>query len=265
MERKIKIYIHTDLEGISCIDKRDMINDDSPRRREAIKRLMADTNAAIEGAFQGGATDITVLDSHSGGNNFDLSLLDKRVILDDNSKRWYGNMDNSYQGTFFIGAHAMAGTINAFYDHTWDDETFYNYYINGKKTGELGIWALVAGHFNIPMLMVSGDEAACIEARRFFNPLEYAVVKTYRNRNQCDTLDSQEALDLIRKAAKKAISLIGKAKPYTTHLPAEIKVELKSPYHAEVLNESGRVERLDGRNVRRQAESFLELPFMEEE
>jgi len=115
----LKIYIHTDIEGISGIDCMDMIQPDDPRRNYSNERLMADINAAVDGAFAGGATHVTVLDSHGTANNFILPLLDKRAEYDDRQTgKWYGKLDKSYDGTFFIGAHAMAGTINGFLDHT---------------------------------------------------------------------------------------------------------------------------------------------------
>ena len=90
-ERKdpIKIYIHTDLEGISGINSMDMIERTGQRYRQCCEHLMADLNVAIDGAFAGGATHVTVLDSHGGGNNFIVDLLDPRVKLDTRpNKKW---------------------------------------------------------------------------------------------------------------------------------------------------------------------------------
>ncbi len=51
----IKVFIITDLEGISGISRADQIVSDSPDYPYALQRLMADTNAAVAGAFDGGA------------------------------------------------------------------------------------------------------------------------------------------------------------------------------------------------------------------
>ena len=93
-----KIYIHTDLEGISGIDRCEMVSDTAvPNYRYSIERLMADVNAAVDGAFLGGADHVTVLDSHGGGGNFDLSLLDARAENDaKENKKWWGKLDGSY-------------------------------------------------------------------------------------------------------------------------------------------------------------------------
>ncbi len=255
----MKIYIHTDLEGITGIDSFEMIQRDSKQYRECCELLMGDLNAAIEGAFEGGATHVTVLDSHGGGGNFVLDLLDKRADNDlKTNKKWWGKLDDSYCGTFFIGAHAMAGTINGFLDHTQSSLHWYNYYINGRKTGELGMWALVAGNFDVPMLMVSGDEAACVEARQFFNHVETAIVKRGIGRNRADCIDSDEARKRIREAARKSMALVGKVKPYKVTMPMEVVLELNRADFCEGRLKDG-IERIDARTVRKITSDPLEL------
>jgi len=258
----MRIYIHTDLEGISGIDSIEMINRNDSKHSYAIARLMADVNAAIDGAFAGGATHVTVLDSHGGGGNFDISLLDKRAELDTKENgKWWGKLDDSYDGTFFIGAHAMAGTMNGFLDHTQSSMTWYNYWVNGRRMGELAQWAMVAGHFGVPMLFVSGDEAACTEARQFFHPLECIAVKRGIGRNRAELVDPQRAVESVREGACRAMKLVGKAKPFTPLLPMEIKLELyRSDYCDEIASKPG-VERLDARTVRKIAHSCLDLFF----
>lgn len=263
MERKnIKIYIHTDLEGISGISRMDMIARGTPEYTESVKWMMADINAAVDGAIEGGATHVTVLDGHGGGGNFINSLLDRRAEIDlKENKKWWGKMDDSYSGTFFIGAHAMAGTINGFLDHTQSSLSWFNYWVNGRRMGELAQWAMIAAHFGIPMLMVSGDEAACVEARQFFNPVECAVVKRGIGRNYAELVDREESLRRIREAASKAISLIGKAKPFAPILPLDIKLELyRSDFCDAIANLPG-VERIDARTVRKAANSYLDILF----
>jgi D-amino peptidase len=239
-----------------------MINRNSIGYNNSVKKLMFDINAAIDGAFSGGATHITVLDSHGGGNNFDISLLDKRAEVDPrNNKKWWGKLDDTYSGTYFIGAHAMAGTINAFLDHTQSSETWFNYRVNGLRMGELGQWAMVASHFKVPMLMISGDTAACEEARQFFDPVECAEVKRGIGRSKALQVEPEEAANRIFNAARKAISLVGKGKIYSPALPMEVTLEFcRSDYCDTAANNPG-VERLDARTVRKFADNYLDLLF----
>lgn len=256
----MKIYMFTDLEGISGIDDIEMLNSDSPRHGFSIARLMADVNAAVDGAYDGGAAHVTVLDGHGGGGNFDLSLLDKRALLDtrDNGRLL---LDESYSGCMCIGYHAMAGTINGFLDHTQDSRKWFNYMVNGRRTGELGQCAMMAAHYNVPVLMVSGDEAACTEARQFLGDIECAAVKRGAGRNHAELTALEEASSRIRTAACRAMSLAGKAKLFKPILPMELKLELyRSDYCDELANKPG-VERIDARTVRKVADSYLDFLF----
>ena len=260
-----KIYIHTDLEGISGIDKAEMVKAGLDSNSEHVtKRLMADVNAAIDGAFAGGAGHVTVLDSHGGGGNFDLSLLDKRAEFDTKpNKKWWGILDESYYGSFFIGAHAMAGTLRGFLDHTQDSTRIYNYYVNGRKMGELGQWAMVCGHYGVPLIMMSGDTAAVNEASQFFAGIETADVKTGLSRTAARLVNSGEALKRISKAAKTAVEKEKNElpKPFLPLLPMEIKIEFTRADYCDPKEREENVERIDSRTARKISQSYQDFWF----
>jgi len=258
----MKIYIHTDLEGISGIGAMEMIDRESPSFKLSAARLIADVNAAAAGAFEGGASFVTVLDSHGGGGNIDPAQLDPRVDFDKKENGlWWGKLDDSYAGTFFIGAHAMAGTMNGFLDHTQNSVRWYNYIVNGRRMGELAQWAMVAAHFKVPLLMVSGDEAACAEARNFFGAVECAAVKRGIGRNRAELMDTEAALTLIRETARKAASLAGRGSLFTPILPMEVRLELcRGDYCDDIARQPG-VERIDARTVRKVCNSYLDCLF----
>ena len=255
----MKIYIHTDLEGVTGIDTMAMMARDHERHEEAKRNLMADVNAAVDGAFAGGADEVTVLDSHAGGGNFMLELLDKRAVNDTKpNKKWWGILDESYDATFFIGAHAMAGTINGFLDHTQSSMTWFDYKVNGRSMGELAQWAMVTGSFGVPMAMVSGDEAACVEARQFFHPLKTATVKRGMGRNRAELVDPEEAWAQIREAARQAISIIPETKPFVPAKPMEIMLTFTRADHCDAAAGRG-CERIDARTVRKVTDDCLKL------
>lgn len=256
----MRIYIHTDLEGVSGIDRAEMVPRDSPDYRLCCELLMGDLNAAVDGAFAGGATEVIVLDSHGGGGNFILDMLDPRAHHDTRPNgRWWGIMDERCDATFFIGAHAMAGTMNGFLDHTQSSASWYNYWINGRRVGELGQWALVAGNWDVPLVMVSGDEAACTEAHEFFSPCVTAAVKRGEGRQRARALPLEEARQRIWQAAHDAIAVIPRARPYRPLMPMEIIVEF---YRCDFADEAAcgeGVERRDARSVRKVTSDPLEL------
>lgn len=250
----MKIYIHTDLEGVTGID--DVEQRDFEKKdiyRESCEKLMLDVNAAVAGAFDGGVDHVAVADGHAGlrRQNFIMEMLDERAEYDARpNEKWWGILDESYAGTYFVGAHAMAGTINGFLDHTQSSVTIFNWYINGRRVGELAQWALVAGAVGVPMLMVSGDEAACAEARAFFNPVQTAAVKQGVGRSRAIAYPADEARARIREAARKAIELVGKAKPYKPICPREIKIQYSRTDYADAAAGREGAERLDARTVR---------------
>ncbi|NLW50548.1 MAG: hypothetical protein GXY85_06845 [Candidatus Brocadiaceae bacterium] len=250
----MRIYIHTDLEGVSGLDEEEQRQfEKQDLYRQSCEKLMHDVNASIEGAFEGGADEVIVMDGHAGIQrmNFILEMLDKRAEYDPRDEsRWWGMLDETCDATFFVGAHAMAGTLNGFLDHTQSSTTIQNFLINGRKVGELAIWATLAGGFGVPMVMVSGDEAACAEARAFFSPIETAAVKQGVGRNKAIAYPLEEARARVREAARRSLALVEQAKPFRPILPIEVKVEyMKSNFCDEAAARPG-AERLDARTIR---------------
>lgn len=256
----MKIFIITDLEGISGITRETQVSETaSPDYTYSLKRLMADTNAAIAGAFdgmalregagEGGADEVYVTDGHGGGNNFIPGELDPRAkqmrMVDFES---FDEID----AFMHVGAHAMAGTINGFLDHTQSSKTWFNYHINGRRCGELAQGAILAGAYGAPYIMVSGDEAACVEARQFFGDIKTAAVKTAVGRNNAHCIDDESAVRLIYEAARGSIALIGKIKPFKPVMPMEITLEFtRADYCDAVAFTRDNIDRLDARKVRK--------------
>ena len=240
----MKIYIETDMEGISGISDKSMIERND---RYAVERLMSDVNAAVRGAFDGGADEVIVEDGHGGGKNFIEGALDPRAV-----QVWHEPVYDC-DACFMIGVHAKSGTEHAFYDHTQSSVTWHDYYINGRACGEMAQLAAFAGAFGIPIVMVSGDFAACAEAREFFGNIKTACVKYGIGHTKAECLPDGEAEKLIYEAARSAVGIIKSVRPFRFVLPAEIKVEFNRTDYCDAYMERGRtdVERLDGRTVRR--------------
>lgn len=241
----MKIFICTDAEGVSCLDKKELIDGFAPQMRA---RLMADVNAAIRGAFDGGADEVEVIDGHSGGKNFLPGELDPRAVQLSGSDLTKLDAD----AVFMVGTHAMSGTANAFYDHTQCSVRWHDYYLNGRRGGEMLQLAAWAGVYGAPVVMVSGDLAACAEAREFFGNIRTACVKYGIDHHNAECLPAEEAEQRIYQAAKEAIAIVPKVRPYRINLPAEIVVEFnRTDYCSEALAASPELEQLDGRTLRK--------------
>ena len=183
------VLIITDLEGISGVDSIDMIPCEAEDYKKACEYLMADLNAAVDGAFLGGATKVTVVDGHGSGMNFRMDLLDKRAtVLPVREFIQQPGEAYSYDALMCVGAHAMAGTEQAFLDHTESSARWFEYRINGTPCGEMAMEAYALGAFGIPFVMMSGDQAACEEAETLVPGIATATVKQARGRNRAECI-----------------------------------------------------------------------------
>lgn len=259
----MKVVIMTDLEGISLVDSIDMMDQTQDGYRFACERLMEDVNAAIQGAVDAGADEILVFDGHGSGKNFIEGKLDPRAtqFRNFNEKGLFDNCTAYLE----IGLHAKPGTINGFLDHVQNSRKWFNYYINGKTYGELAQGAAYCGAYDVPVVMVSGDEAACNEAREMIDGIACAVVKKGVGRNKAECLPSEEALKRIREAACEGIKMAAQIKPFKVSLPAELKLEVyRTDFCEEILEKNPSLTRLDARTLTRttgKIEFYSDLMF----
>lgn len=256
----------TDMEGISGIRRGDQGFQSPGMSNYPIgqRLLTADVNAAIEGALKGGATEIVVNDAHGGGTHILVEELHPEAKLESpvsgRREQYMPSLNKTFSAMFIIGAHAMAGTQKAFLDHTQSSESWYNYYLNRKKYGEIGQCALMAGHYDVPVVLVSGDLAATIEARDLLGEnIEMVAVKKAFSRNVAQSIHPSKAHQLIKKAAIKSIAKIGNVKPLKLKLPIEIKLEFQKTEFADGCENKPNTKRIDGRTIICKVNSPLDI------
>lgn len=256
-----KIYVMTDMEGVSGIGTMAMIERDGTEFPRCRRLLGADVSAAVAGAFAGGASEVVVVDAHGGGGNFIIEELDPRGVYERSAgaRRWMPSLDRSFSGLFQVGCHAMAGSLNAFLDHTQSSTSWFRYWLGGREMGEMGQVAAIAGYYGVPTLLVTGDAAACAEAQQFFPGIETAPVKKANGRNNATCLHPQRAQQLIRDAATRAVKLVGRLKPFVVEMPAEVKLTVTRADYVDGLGERPGVERVDARTVRKTIDCVLDL------
>ncbi len=223
-----KIFMITDMEGVDGIFDTDLqcLPYKSPRWEESHKLLAEEVNAAVEGLAETGATDVVVWDGHDGSQT--LSVLDihppARLLTGEPVSPTL-ELDRSYSAVIFIGQHAMAGAEKAILSHSYNSMGIQNIWVNGKPTGEIGARTLLAGAFGVPVIMLSGDTAACAELHALVPNAECAEVKSGVSRTAGFMLPHSAACALIREKARRALSRLGEIKPYTISGPVEVKVE----------------------------------------
>jgi D-amino peptidase len=222
-----KVFIDADGEGMAGIFHvtTQVMPITAPRYLESRKLMTGEVNAAIAGLFDGGAEIVDVADYHSGSNTLAPLDLDPRALVGAGRGPVMG-LDSSYSAYAFIAFHSMAGTEKGMIAHGYSWTEYQNIWVNNVLRGELGIRTMLAGHFGIPVIMVSGDEAVCKELHGLVPNAECAVVKWGVNRTFGYSLSHPASCEVIRKAAQRAMERLPEIKPYILGGPVEIKVEL---------------------------------------
>ncbi|OGS21746.1 MAG: hypothetical protein A3J83_02215 [Elusimicrobia bacterium RIFOXYA2_FULL_40_6] len=257
----MKAYIITDMEGITGVCIPEQVLKGNPEYSIAQKLFANDVNAAVEGLIEAGFDKIVVNDGHCGAwqMNFILEEMHPEAEYIFESTNTLSGLDSSFDAALLIGYHAMAGTNKAVLDHTQSSKNWVNYYLNGKKMGEIGQMAILAGHYKIPVIFVSGDLAATKEARALLGKdLETVSVKEGYNRTCAKCLHPKKTYELIKEGVKKAVTKIDKMKPYTVKSPIETKLEVVNAGIADLMQEQG-AERIGPRTVRRIVKSPLDI------
>jgi D-amino peptidase len=223
---KKKIYIVTDLEGVTGVYQFVQTRDPGPLNEKAKEFFMGDLAAVIKGLRDGGADEIWVLDGHGSGAVLPELMAPGAVYIVGHPRPVLYGLDETFAGLVQFGAHAMNGTPDGVLAHTQSSRTENRYWYNGVESGELAQVAAYAGHFNVPTIMVTGDEAACREARTFFGEHVVTVaVKKGISREAAVLYPFEETRKALYEGAKKAMEVIPLCKPYKLQAPIQARKE----------------------------------------
>jgi D-amino peptidase len=227
----MKVFVSVDMEGVSGItDPEDVLPDGADYQRGRVF-MTGDANAAILGAYDAGADEVLVNDSHWIMRNLLLEQLDPRARTIKGFHKslcMVQGLDASYGGAVFVGYHACAGTEGGVLNHTMLGKEIQNIYLNGEPTGETRLNAAYAGHFGVPVLVVAGDAAVCAEAGRFLDGVQTVAVKDGIDKFTANCLHPQVAQARIREATARAVAERSRPAPYRLSSPYRLGVEWNS-------------------------------------
>ena len=203
----MKIYISVDMEGISGINSPEYVLRDGYFYTTGQRLLTADINAAVRGAFDGGADEVIVADVHSSWSNALVEQLDPRALLIAGQPHQprFPFLDKSVDGMILLGYHAMAGTYRANLEHTMSSKAWHKFCVNGVPYGEFGIDAELAAEAGVPVIMASGDDKLCAEAQAWLGDIEVAMVKQGLGRQSALCLSPARGQQLVYEHAKRAV------------------------------------------------------------
>ena len=235
-QQQLKIYISADLEGITGVVSEQQSSPTGTEYQSARRQMTADVNAAVEGAYAAGATEVLVSDSHGNGQNIVIEELDERVRLVRGFPRELDMMhgiDDSFDAAIFIGYHASANTQDAILAHTGNSR-IAKYELNGLNVPEGGLNAAIAGYFGVPVVMISGDGATISELRQLLGNIEGAQVKTGHGQHSGTILSPERSIKTIRESAERAVTNLARYKPLVIRTPVTVDVSFFRTVDAEV-------------------------------
>lgn len=248
----MKVYIMTDMEGISGVSIPEMVQRGQPQYEAARHWLTSDINAAVAGAFDAGATEVIVNDGHGGAPHMVLDEADPRALYErpNGGADCCPGLDESFDCMFMVGAHAMAGTMDAFLEHTQSSIHWFDYRVNGVSYGEMGQQAIWGGALGVPLTLVTGDDAACREAREQLSVPVTVEVKQAVCRSYARCIHPARAAEMIREAAARAVQAAADTPPFVVEPPLTVEVTFTRCDYADSAAQKPYVERVDSRTCR---------------
>lgn len=206
--KTMRVYISVDLEGINGIVAPEQVLPEYEDYKDTKKLVTAEVCEAISGASEAGASEIIVNDSHHTMRNVDIQAFasNAKVILGETKKySMVQGLDETFDAALFIGYHAKAGTSFAIMDHSFYPKEVLDIKVNGISYGEIGLNMLYASEAGVPVVLVTGDKAAAMEAADLNPSCRTVCVKEAQGRFSAKCLSIEQGHRLIRKASKEAV------------------------------------------------------------
>jgi D-amino peptidase len=233
----MRVHIISDMEGVAGIVKWQQTSGGEKLYDEGRVLYTEEINAAVRGAKDAGATEIVVMDCHGAGGAYDFNsllpeLLDPacEYVVQQEWTEYTGFLESGCDAALFVGMHAMAGTADGVLSHTVSGQAWRSLRFNGTLVGESGINAALCGHWGVPVLLVTGDRAVCMEAKELLGAGVTTVeVKQGLGRFSARMQTPHRARELIEEGARKALADLTVVAPYEPGRPAEIAIDFTTP------------------------------------
>jgi len=259
----MKLLIAVDMEGISGVVNWDQVTPGHAEYERFRSIMTADVNAAIAGAAKAGADEIIVADGHWDGCNILIEELDPRARLHSGNAAPLAmtqGVETGVDAAILVGYHARMGSEAANLDHTWSSTRVANLWLNDRIVGETELNSTLCGYFDVPVLMISGDQTVCAQASEWISGIETAVVKRATSRYSAECLPPQVSQKLSTEKAGSAVAkfLAGKGTtPVKIGSPVKVTVEFINSAQADGAALFPGAKRLNGKRVEAQFEDML--------
>jgi D-amino peptidase len=262
----MKVYLSVDMEGVAGVSHAKPTQRGDEGYAAAVELMVGEANAAIGGAFAGGATDVTVNDSHGGMFNLLPEKLDRRARLVQGTKPYSmveAARDAAFEVALFVGYHSRAGHPRGTIAHTYTGRITLAF-INGEAVTEAALNGLYLGALGVPVAMVSGDDALAEELPDWLPDAEAVVVKRAISWQAADSLHPAAAREVIEAAARRAVERMtgpaaARPRPLQPDPPLELVIEFAHPGQADMAAIIPGFERSGDRGIRYSAGDAVTL------
>jgi D-amino peptidase len=221
--------------------------------------LTGEINAAVDGFLSGGADEVVVWDGHDGSQTLSALTIHPKAKLLMGAMGPGMTMERGYAAVAFIGQHGRANLRGGVMAHSYSSLGIQKILMNGKPVGEIETRTALAGWYGVPVILLSGDQAAASDLGAIVPTAEFAVVKEGLGYYACLSMSAASARDLIREKARSAMGKIPQIRPYKIEGPVTIEVEstTRSTPHPETVLPPG-AEVVDARTIRYRGKDFME-------
>jgi D-amino peptidase len=261
-QQPLRVFISADMEGLAGAVTSEQLGPTGFEYQRFREFMTAEVLAAIAGARQAGATEIVVADAHGNMQNLLIERLPADVRVVRGTGRPLGMMqgiDSSFHAAVFIGYHSATTNVRGVRAHTFASARYTAVSLNGVPAAESTWNAAIAGHFGVPVVAISGDDAAVAELLEVVPQAAGAVVKTAIGFHAAETLTPEAAQAIIRDAVRTGLQRRQQIRPHRLTGPYRVDLSFKNYRAAELLAYLPIVERTDAHSIRYSATSIPEL------
>ncbi len=248
-----RVYISVDIEGMEGVVSSLQTSRGQSDFNVARKRLALDVNAAIEACLEMGVKEVVVCDAHADMENILIEDLHPEALLISGAMRSSLQMEMIEDGfdAVIIFGHAGAGlSYNGVIDHTYNGRKIYNIRMNNQTMNtEAVLNAVIAGHYNIPLVTVIGDEALSEEVKAFIPDVETVIVKKGLSRFSALSIHPTKARELIRQGVKNGLKKVKEISILKLEEPITMEIDFKDSNMAEVAALVPGVKRINPRSI----------------
>ncbi|SFE23360.1 M55 family metallopeptidase [Paracidovorax konjaci] len=248
----MKILISVDIEGVAGVYHPEQVRAGNPEYERARRLMAAEANAAVAGAFDGGAQEVFVNDSHGGFRNMPPDLLDPRAQAIQGKPRYLSmvaGVELGMDGVCLIGYHSRAQG-RGILAHTINSFAFASIAFNGRELGEAGIYGALAGAYGAPVIAASGDDVFIEENRSLFPHARFVQTKRATGATSGISLSPERACQAIREGVGQAMAQVRNASPFCIDGPVTVELVAQTTALADLFCQWPTLERMSSDALR---------------